>query len=122
MFPNINGLIKGCCTFFKYSYFCSEPKLITMFKTNEYFDGNVMSLAFSNNGEPATIGVMAKGEYEFGTSSVEHMTVISGSMDVKLPGSNEWYTYKPYETFIVDKNTSFKVKVDGDTAYKCLYK
>jgi len=93
-----------------------------MFKTNEYFDGKVKSIAFETADCPATIGVMAKGEYEFGTSTVEHMTVTSGKMTVKLPGSNEWKTYKEFETFIVDKNTKFQVKVDGDTSYRCLYK
>lgn len=40
-----------------------------MFKINEYFDGKVKSIAFETTECPATIGVMAKGEYEFGTSS-----------------------------------------------------
>ncbi len=51
-----------------------------MFKTNEYFNGKVMSIAYKTNEGDATIGVMAKGEYEFGTSSVEYMTVTSGTM------------------------------------------
>ncbi len=93
-----------------------------MFKTNEYFEGKVMSIAFDSNDGAATIGVMAKGEYEFGTTTVEHMTVTSGEMTVQLPGSNEWFTYKPFETFIVDKDVKFKVKLNSDTAYRCLYK
>ena len=93
-----------------------------MFKTNEYFDGKVKSIAFETNEGPATIGVMAAGEYEFGTSTVEHMTVISGEMTIKLEGSNNWKTYKPFETFMVEKNSKFQVKVDGDTSYRCLYK
>lgn len=40
-----------------------------MFKVNEYFDGTVKSIAFDMTAGPATIGVMAAGEYEFGTSS-----------------------------------------------------
>jgi len=93
-----------------------------MFKTNEYFDGKVKSIAFNTPKGPATIGVMAAGEYEFGTSTVEHMTVTSGKMEVQLPGENTWNTYKPFETFIVDKDVSFKVKVTEDTSYRCLYK
>jgi purine/pyrimidine-nucleoside phosphorylase len=49
-----------------------------MFKVNEYFDGNVKSIAFSTPECPATLGVMAPGEYEFGTSTVEYVTVVSG--------------------------------------------
>jgi uncharacterized protein YaiE (UPF0345 family) len=93
-----------------------------MFKTNEYFEGKVKSIAFETNGEPATIGVMAAGEYEFGTSTVEHMTVTSGEMSVLLPDNNDWKTYYPNETFIVAKDRKFKVKVSGDTSYKCIYK
>lgn len=93
-----------------------------MFKTNEYFEGKVKSIAFETAEGPATIGAMAKGEYEFGTSTVEYMTVTSGTMTVKLPGSDEWKTYKEFETFMVEKDTKFQVKVDEDTSYRCLYK
>lgn len=93
-----------------------------MFKTNDYFDGKVKSIAFDTTEGPATIGVMAKGEYVFGTSTVEYMTVTSGEMDVKLPGETQWKTYKEFETFIVAKDVKFTVKVDGDTSYRCLYK
>lgn len=93
-----------------------------MFKTNEYFDGKVKSIAFSTPEGPATMGVMAPGEYEFGTSTVEYMTVISGSMTVLLPGETEWKTYKPFETFIVQKDARFKPIIDADAAYRCLYR
>lgn len=93
-----------------------------MFKINEYFDGQVMSIAFNTKGGEATIGVMAAGEYEFGTSTVEYMTVTSGKMNVKLSGQEEWKVYGEFETFIVDKDVKFKVKVDNDTSYRCLYR
>ena len=93
-----------------------------MFKTNEYFDGKVKSIAFETAEGPATIGVMAAGEYVFGTSTVEYMTVTSGVMAVQQPGETEWKEYKEFETFIVAKDVKFKVKVSGDTTYRCLYK
>ena len=93
-----------------------------MFKTNEYFDGNVKSLAFESAHGRATIGVMAKGEYEFGTSTVEYMTVTSGNMTILLPGETQWKTFKQFDTFMVQKDVKFKVKVDGDTSYLCIYK
>jgi len=93
-----------------------------MFKTNEYFGGNVMSMAFSNSEGKATIGIMAKGEYEFGTSTVEYMTVVSGEMTVLLPGESDWKSYKSYETFVVQKDSKFKLIIDADCAYKCIYK
>jgi len=93
-----------------------------MFKVNEYYDGKVKSLAFENNEGTVTAGVMAPGEYEFGTSTVEYMTVVSGKLTVLLPGENEWKSFGPYETFIVEKDSSFKVKVEEQSAYKCIYK
>ncbi len=93
-----------------------------MFTTNEYFEGKVKSIAFQTSNGPATVGVMAAGEYEFGTSTVEYMTVTSGQMEVQLPGEVKWNSYMPHETFMVGKNVKFKVKVQGDTSYVCLYK
>ncbi|MFI3302852.1 MAG: pyrimidine/purine nucleoside phosphorylase [Rikenellaceae bacterium] len=93
-----------------------------MFAKNEYFDGKVASLAFEGNDGKATAGVMAAGEYVFGTSTIEIMTVVSGEMDVKLPGETEYTTYKQFESFEVAKDTKFGVRVSADTAYLCLYK
>lgn len=93
-----------------------------MFKTNEYFDGKVKSIAFTAPDGPATMGVMAAGEYEFGTSTVEHMTVISGKMVVQLPGQANWLEVRPFETFIVPKDKKFKLRIESDAAYLCLYR
>jgi uncharacterized protein YaiE (UPF0345 family) len=93
-----------------------------MFQVNEYFDRKVASLSHTGAEGKATIGVMAAGEYEFGTSSVEIMTVISGSMAIKLPGTTEWKTYRKFESFEVAKGVKFGVKVTEDTPYLCLYK
>lgn len=93
-----------------------------MFSVNEYFEGKVKSIALETSEGKATVGVMAAGEYEFGTSTIEYMTVTSGEMQVMLPGETEWKTYKPYETFIVEKDVKFKVKMAGDTSYICRYK
>jgi uncharacterized protein YaiE (UPF0345 family) len=93
-----------------------------MFKVNEYFEGNVMSIGFITAEGPATIGVMAKGEYEFGTSTTEVMTVISGRLTVKLPGSETWKEYRALETFIVEPCQTFQLRVAEDASYLCLYK
>ena len=93
-----------------------------MFKVNEYYKGRVTSLAFENNEGRVTAGVMAPGEYEFGTTSIEYMTVVSGELIAQLPGESEWKSYKPFETFIVEKDKKFKLKVNEQTAYKCVYK
>ena len=93
-----------------------------MLKVNEYFEGNVKSIAFQTTECPATAGVMLPGEYEFGTTSEEYVTVVSGVMTVKLQGEKEFRDYKPYDTFIVPRDTSFQLKIAADAAYVCLYK
>ena len=92
-----------------------------MFKTNEYFDGRVASIGFQTETLPATVGVMAPGEYEFSTNDKETMTVVSGALTVKLPGSDEWNTYAQRDSFIVPAGESFQLKVTVDTAYLCTY-
>ncbi len=93
-----------------------------MFKVNNYFEGKVASLAFNPGNGPATVGVMAPGEYEFGTSSVEYMTVVSGLLTVKLPNATEWKDFGPGTTFIVEKDSKFQLQVKVDTAYLCEYR
>ncbi|WP_339339420.1 pyrimidine/purine nucleoside phosphorylase [uncultured Oceanicoccus sp.] len=92
-----------------------------MFSVNEYFDGKVASIAFQTKTLPATVGVMAIGEFEFGTSQKETMTVVSGALTVKLPGSDDWKTFNAGEHFIVEANEKFQLKVAVETAYLCTY-
>lgn len=92
-----------------------------MFKTNEYFDGKVKSIAFTAGGGAATVGVMAPGDYEFGTVKKEIMTVVSGKLTVKLPGEADWMDFPKGGTFAVAPNSKFLLKVGEDTAYLCLY-
>ena len=93
-----------------------------MFKVNEYFDGTVKSIAFGTAEGPATIGVMAPGEYEFGTAQREIMHVVSGALTVKLPGSDEWETFAAGTQFTVPADSKFGVRVEVETAYLCEYR
>ena len=93
-----------------------------MFNVNEYFEGKVKSIGFETSEGKATAGVMAAGDYEFGTSQLEYMTVTSGELVVLLPGSSEWQSFKSGETFIVPANTKFKLKVAEPSSYLCLYR
>lgn len=92
-----------------------------MFNTNQYFDGNVASIAFQTETLPATVGVMAAGEYEFSTDKKETMTVISGALTIKLPHTDDWKIFNQGESFVVEANQTFGVKVNSDTAYLCTY-
>ncbi|MDD4223148.1 MAG: pyrimidine/purine nucleoside phosphorylase [Candidatus Cloacimonetes bacterium] len=92
-----------------------------MLQVNEYFEGRVKSIALDNQEGNATIGVMEPGEYEFGTSTVEYMSVISGLLTVKLPNAADWQDFGRGETFVVPANRKFQLKVQQQTAYYCRY-
>ena len=93
-----------------------------MLKVNEYFDGKVKSISFQDVSGPATVGVMEKGEYEFGTSTKEIMTIVAGSMKVLLPGEKDWKTCAAHDTFSVEAGKKFKLIIDADCSYLCLYR
>ncbi|WP_269531122.1 pyrimidine/purine nucleoside phosphorylase [Chitinimonas sp. BJYL2] len=90
-----------------------------MIKVNEYFDGKVKSLGFAVEAGTATVGVMAPGEYEFGTGKPERMTVVAGALTVKLPGNDAWQTFKAGQDFHVPGDSRFQLQVAVDTAYLC---
>ena len=92
-----------------------------MLNNNEYFDGNVKSISFQTETLPASVGVMAIGEYTFDTSQRETMTVVSGSMSIQMPGSDTTTTYQAGDSFEVAADSSFNVSVSSDTAYLCVY-
>ncbi len=92
-----------------------------MFTVNEYFDGKVKSIGFATATLPATVGVMAPGDYDFGTSELETLTVVSGALTVKLPGQAGWQTFNAGDTFTVQAKQRFQLKVAVATAYLCTY-
>jgi hypothetical protein len=93
-----------------------------MLKVNEYFEGRVKSISLTTSDGPATVGVMAKGTYEFGTTTKEILIVTTGVLKVKLPGAAEWKTFKPYEQFEVEASRKFQLEVPADASYVCYYK
>ncbi len=92
-----------------------------MLKVNEYFDGNIKSIAFNTDSLPATVGVMAPGKYIFNTEDKEKISVVSGALNIKLAGENEFTRYLEDDYFHVEANSAFDVIVDVETAYLCLY-
>ncbi|WP_432452028.1 MULTISPECIES: pyrimidine/purine nucleoside phosphorylase [unclassified Agarivorans] len=92
-----------------------------MLKSNEYFNGQVKSIGFAGKEKPSSVGVMAVGEYEFGTAEAELMVVVSGELIVKLPGEQEWRSFKDGQQFNVPGNAKFQLKVPCETAYLCVY-
>lgn len=100
-----------------------EFKNVTLVKkANVYFGGKVSSRTiYLESGERKTLGFMLAGEYEFSTGDKECMEMLSGSMEAKLPGSDEFVTYKEGESFYVPANSAFQVKVAEFCDYCCSY-
>jgi purine/pyrimidine-nucleoside phosphorylase len=88
---------------------------------NTYFDHAVQSIGFERDGARQSVGVMAGGEYHFGTDAPERMTVVSGELMVQLPGSTEWVSYTDGAAFEVPGSSGFDLKVAAPTAYLCEY-
>lgn len=92
-----------------------------MIKENTYFAGGVKSFGFTQAGEESSVGVMLPGEYTFGTAAAERMTVVKGGLTILRAGESEWQSFAAGESFNVDGNASFEVKVEVATAYLCEY-
>ncbi|WP_404306726.1 pyrimidine/purine nucleoside phosphorylase [Neorhodopirellula lusitana] len=90
-------------------------------QVNEYFDGKVKSIGFENTEGRVTSGVMAVGDYEFGTSEHELMKVVSGAISAKLPGSDSFETFATGQQFEIEANVKFQVQIKEPTAYLCFY-
>ena len=89
---------------------------------NSYFDGAVTSRTVNFvDGSKKTLGFMLPGEYEFGTAAAELMEITSGTLEVKLPGTDEWTSVKGGESFDVPANSKFQVSVKSITDYCCSY-
>ncbi len=101
----------------------SEFKNVTVIKeANLYFDGKVTSrTVLFPDGAKKTLGVMLPGEYEFGTGDKELMEILSGELDVLLPGEAAWKPFKGGQSFEVAPNAKFKLKVKKLTDYCCSF-
>ena len=93
-----------------------------MLESNEYFSGKVKSIGFDSSATGrASVGVMAEGEYTFGTGQPEEMTVVSGELVVLLPGETEWQTFGAGDVFNVPGQSEFHLQVAEPTSYLCRY-
>ena len=89
---------------------------------NIYFEGKVISRnIFFKDGSKKTMGVMLVGEYEFSTTSREVLEIISGQLNFKIYGTNDWQLIKKGMSFTVPKNSLFQVKVVELVNYTCSY-
>ena len=101
----------------------SEFNNVTVVKNaNIYFDGKVTSRSvLFADGSKKTLGVMLPGEYTFNTAEPEIMEILSGELEVMLPGASEWRTVKSGESFEVPGNASFTMQVKSVADYCCSF-
>lgn len=92
-----------------------------MVEVNEYFDGRVKSFTINSSEGKKTVGAMVPGEYEFNTKTKETMKVVAGTLSVFLPEYNEWEDFGAGSSFDIPADSQFKVRVEEDTAYLCVY-
>ena len=89
---------------------------------NSYFEGKVTSRTIIfPDGTKKSLGVMLPGDYEFGTDTKELMEIMSGELDVLLPGSSDWQSIKGGQAFDVPASAKFQVSVKTFTDYCCSY-
>ncbi|MDD3294883.1 MAG: pyrimidine/purine nucleoside phosphorylase [Geobacteraceae bacterium] len=100
-----------------------EFKNVTVVKkANVYFDGKVTSrTVLFADGSKKTLGIMMPGDYEFGTAAKEVMEILAGKLALQLPGSPEWRSIQPGQSFEVPANSKFKLKIAELTDYCCSY-
>ena len=101
----------------------SKFKNVTVVKAaNVYFDGKVTSRVVEfESGEVKTLGIMLPGEYRFSTAKKEIMEILSGHVEVLLPGSSSWEKIVGGQSFEVSANAAFDIKVVDVTDYCCSY-
>ena len=101
----------------------SEFKNVTVIReANVYFEGKVTSRTILfDGGCKKTLGIMLPGDYEFNTGAPELMEILSGELEVLLPGSSSWKTVKGGESFDVPGDSKFTLKVKSVTDYCCSF-
>jgi len=101
----------------------SEFKNVTVVReANVYFGGKVTSrTVLFADGTKKTLGFMLPGEHSFDTGVAEIMEMLGGEMDVKLPGSDEWKTYRAGESFEVPAHSTFELVIREYADYCCSY-
>ena len=101
----------------------SQFENVTITKAaNIYFDGKVSSRSIQlQDGSSKTLGVMLPGDYEFNTDAKELMEILSGEIEVLLPGSDQWIEVVGGESFEVPANSLFKLQIKTVTDYCCSF-
>ncbi|UOB16116.1 GNAT family N-acetyltransferase [Abyssalbus ytuae] len=85
---------------------------------NFYYEGKVQSLGIDTPN--ATIGVIKAGAYTFSAKYEEHVKILVGQLNVKIP-NKEWQLFNVGEVYIIPAGYSFNVQCEQDVCYLCEY-
>ncbi|MGA7120074.1 MAG: pyrimidine/purine nucleoside phosphorylase [Polyangiaceae bacterium] len=88
-----------------------------MLKHNVFFEGKVQSIGFERHGRRLTAGVIAAGQFHFGTDAPERMTIVSGELEAKV--GDAWRAYPAGTSFEVPGKSGFDVRASEPVAYLC---
>jgi uncharacterized protein YaiE (UPF0345 family) len=101
----------------------SEFRNVTIVReANIYFDGKVTSrTVLFPDGSKKTLGIMLPGEYEFKTGDKEIIEVLGGSLDVLLPQSKNWCSFRGGDSFTAPARSKFSLRVKELTDYCCSF-
>jgi len=101
----------------------TEFKDVTIIKkANIYFDGKVTSRSLNfPDGSRKTLGIMLPGDYEFNTDNKEIIEILSGNLEISLPGEEGWRKVGAGDTFEVPAQSKFGLRIKEITDYVCSY-
>ncbi len=92
-----------------------------MYKIREYHGSKVMSLTHEEESNSFSIGIVAKGEFEFGAISKERYRVTSGEIEFWEEDENHWRLIREGKEFSVATHKNFRMKADRVSSYICFY-
>jgi len=92
-----------------------------MFELRKYHGDKVMSLTYDDKVQSFSVGIIAPGEYQFGSLKKEIFTVTSGKIGFWTEDEEEWTTCDLNESFSVPEGKNFKLTVIETCSYICHY-
>jgi uncharacterized protein YaiE (UPF0345 family) len=92
-----------------------------VYELKKYHGDKVMSLTYEDQASSFSVGVIAPGEYQFGSIRKEVFTVTHGEISAWHEDSNIWQTFGVNEQFTIPDHKNFKLKVESVSAYICHY-
>ncbi len=94
-----------------------------MIEHNVYFEGKVQSLGFQCDSGEATVGVCEPGTYTVPTDEEEHLTFLSGTGRVKLPGQ-DWRPIKAGDVIVAPAGVDvvWEVAPGAHACYFCVFR